>query len=62
MRSIERRAFQSAAVKEVGEGSTLPITGCYADAIYDAIGVRIYDLPLTPEKVWRAIQERKEKS
>ncbi|MGE5817342.1 MAG: 4-hydroxybenzoyl-CoA reductase subunit alpha [Deltaproteobacteria bacterium] len=46
-------------VKEVGEGATLPTMGCYANAIYDAIGVRIYDLPLTPEKVWRAIQERK---
>jgi len=45
--------------KEVGEGATLPTMGCYANAIYDAIGVRIYDLPLTPEKVWRAIQERK---
>jgi len=46
-------------VKEVGEGATLPTMGCYANAIYDAIGVRIYDLPLTPEKVWRAVQERK---
>jgi 4-hydroxybenzoyl-CoA reductase subunit alpha len=46
-------------VKEVGEGATLPTMGCYANAIYDAIGVRLYDLPLTPEKVWRAIQERK---
>jgi len=44
--------------KEVGEGATLPTMGCYANAIYDAIGVRIYDLPLTPEKVWRAIQQR----
>ncbi len=46
-------------VKEVGEGATLPTMGSYANAIYDAIGVRIYDMPLTPEKVWRAIQERK---
>lgn len=46
-------------VKEVGEGATLPTMGCYANAIYDAIGIRIYDMPLTPEKVWRAIQERK---
>ncbi|MBI4321759.1 MAG: molybdopterin-dependent oxidoreductase, partial [Chloroflexi bacterium] len=45
--------------KEVGEGATLPTMGSYANAIYDAIGVRIYELPLTPEKVWRAIQQRK---
>jgi len=46
-------------VKEVGEGATLPTMGSYANAIYDAIGVRLYDLPLTPEKVWRAIREKK---
>lgn len=49
-------------VKEVGEGATLSTMGSYANAIYDAIGVRIYDLPLTPEKVWRAIQGRKSQS
>jgi len=49
-------------VKEVGEGATLPTMGSYANAIYDAIGVRLYDLPLTPEKVWRAIHERKKPS
>jgi 4-hydroxybenzoyl-CoA reductase subunit alpha len=36
--------------------------GCYANAIYDAIGVRLYDLPLSPEKVWKAIQDRKKLS
>jgi putative selenate reductase molybdopterin-binding subunit len=28
------------------------------NAVYDAVGVLIPDLPLTPEKVWRALQER----
>ncbi len=46
-------------VKEVGEGATVPTMGCYANAIYDAIGIRVYDMPINPEKVWRAIQERK---
>lgn len=46
-------------VKEVGEGATIPTMGSYTNAIFDAIGIRIYDMPLTPEKVWRAIQERK---
>jgi 4-hydroxybenzoyl-CoA reductase subunit alpha len=49
-------------VKEVGEGATLPTMGSYANAIYDAIGVRLYDLPLSPEKVWKAIQGRKKLS
>jgi CO/xanthine dehydrogenase Mo-binding subunit len=29
-----------------------------ANAVYDAIGIRVFDLPLTPEKVLRALKER----
>ena len=45
-------------VKEVGEGATLPTMGCFANAITNAVGVRIESLPLTYEKVWRALRER----
>jgi 4-hydroxybenzoyl-CoA reductase alpha subunit len=45
--------------KEVGEGSTLPVIGAIANAIEDAIGVRIKSLPITPEKVLRALRQRK---
>lgn len=48
-------------VKEVGEGSTNPTMGCFANAIYDAMGVRINSLPLTYEKVWKALKEKREK-
>ena len=48
-------------VKEVGEGATTPTMGCLANAIYDAMGVRIGSLPLTYEKVWRAMKEKREK-
>lgn len=48
-------------VKEVGEGATTPTMGCLANAIYDAMGVRIEGLPLTYEKVWRAMKEKREK-
>jgi len=41
--------------KEVGEGATLPIFGALANAIADAIGVRIFNLPITPQKVLDAI-------
>ncbi len=44
--------------KEVGEGATLPVLGAIANAIADAVGVRIFDLPITPEKVLRAIERR----
>ena len=37
--------------KEVGEGSLLPVLGAIANAIYDACGVRVTELPITPEKI-----------
>ena len=48
--------------KEVGEGATLPVLGAIANAVADATGVRIYDLPITAEKVLRAIKGKKEAS
>ncbi len=47
--------------KEAGEGLVSPTLPAIANAIYDAIGVRMTDPPFTPEKVLRAIKE-KEKS
>ncbi len=41
--------------KEVGEGSSLPVMGAVANAVADAIGVRISELPITPEKILRAL-------
>lgn len=48
--------------KEVGEGATLPILGAIANAVADAIGVRIFELPITPEKVLNAINSKKKKA
>ena len=45
--------------KEVGEGATLPVFGALANAIADAIGVRIYNLPITPQKILDAINSTK---
>lgn len=36
--------------KGVSEGTILPMAPAIANAIYDAIGVRVRDLPITPEK------------
>lgn len=47
-------------VKEVGEGSTNPTMGCFRNAIFDAMGVSVNSLPLTYEKVWRAMKEKRE--
>ena len=44
--------------KGIGEGGLLPVASAVGNAFYNAVGVRICDLPLTPEKVWRAIKDR----
>lgn len=45
--------------KGTGEGGLLPVAPAIGNAVYNAIGVRMYDLPLTPEKVWHAIEARR---
>jgi len=42
--------------KEIGEGSTLPVLGAVAHAIANATGVWVTDLPITPEKILRALK------
>ena len=42
--------------KGAGEGGILGIAGAIGAAVNQAAGVAIRDLPLTPERVWRAIR------
>lgn len=42
-----------------GEGGILPVAPAVANALFQGWGVRIKDLPLTPERVWRALQAAK---
>ncbi|TMG21417.1 MAG: xanthine dehydrogenase family protein [Chloroflexi bacterium] len=41
--------------KGMSEGALLPVAPAVAAAVRDATGVVIRDLPLTPERVWRAL-------
>ena len=45
--------------KEVGQGPLLPIMPAVANAVYDAVGVRVDQIPVTPEKILRALQAKK---
>ena len=45
--------------KEAGQGPLLPVMPALANAIFDAVGVRIDELPITPEKVLRALELKK---
>lgn len=44
--------------KEAGEGPLHPSIPAIANAIYDAVGVRMDRLPFSPPLVWRALRER----
>jgi 4-hydroxybenzoyl-CoA reductase subunit alpha len=41
--------------KEVGQGPLLPIMPAVANAVFDAVGVRIDEVPITPEKILKAL-------
>lgn len=41
-----------------GEPAIISMGGVIANAIYDAIGIRLYQLPMTPERVLKAIKEK----
>ena len=41
----------------MSEGALLCVAPAVAAAVRDATGVVIRDLPLTPERVWRALSE-----
>ncbi len=44
-------------VKGISEGSLLVTAPAIAGAVTDAVGVVIRDLPMSPERVWRAMRE-----
>jgi 4-hydroxybenzoyl-CoA reductase subunit alpha len=47
--------------KEVGEGAIMPTIPAILNAVRDATGVTITELPLTPERVLMAIKEKQKK-
>jgi 4-hydroxybenzoyl-CoA reductase subunit alpha len=44
--------------KEVGQGPLLPVIPAVANAIYDAVGVRVDEVPISPDKVVKARQQK----
>jgi putative selenate reductase molybdopterin-binding subunit len=50
--------FGVKAVAEIPLDGVAPAVG---NAVYDAIGVQVLDIPITPEKVWRALRNRSKK-
>jgi CO/xanthine dehydrogenase Mo-binding subunit len=46
--------------KGMGEPAFAPVAASIANAVADAIGARVYDLPITPEKVVMALARKEE--
>ena len=44
--------------KGIGEPSLTPVAPAIANAIADAIGVRIFEMPITPERIIRALKQK----
>jgi len=42
--------------KGIGEAATNPCAAAYANALYDALGIRFRDLPITPERILSALR------
>jgi xanthine dehydrogenase molybdenum-binding subunit len=53
--------FGPFGAKGIGEPGLVPTAPAIANAIYDAVGVRIRELPITPEKVLAALKEKRAK-
>ena len=58
---ITNDPFGPYGVKEASEATTCTGAPAVINAIYDATGVMIKNMPATPEKVWRALKEKKAK-
>jgi hypothetical protein len=43
--------------KEAGQGPLLPMMPAVANAVYDALGVRVDEIPVTPDKVLKALDK-----
>jgi len=43
-------------VRGIGEGPHIPVAAAISNAIMDAVGVRIADMPLTSERVYKALR------
>ena len=60
--TVTRSPHHPLGVKGIGEAGTIASTAAVYNAVLDALkplGVKRLDMPFTPERVWRAIQEAK---
>jgi aerobic carbon-monoxide dehydrogenase large subunit len=56
-RTVTPSPHNELGVKGSGETATVPAAAAIANAICDAVGARDIPMPITPEKVWRALAQ-----
>ena len=62
-RTVTPTPVNPLGVKGVGETGTIASTAAVVNAVIDALaplGIKHLDMPLTPQRIWRAMQSRKE--
>jgi nicotinate dehydrogenase subunit B len=52
---IDRPGPPPVGAGEAGEAATAPVVATLANAIFDAVGVRLRQVPVTPERVTQAL-------
>ncbi len=45
--------------KGIGEPSLIPVAAAVANALYDATGIRFTEIPITAERLYRALKEKR---
>ncbi|MFC2030188.1 xanthine dehydrogenase family protein molybdopterin-binding subunit [Chloroflexota bacterium] len=45
--------------KGLGEAATNPVAAAYANAIHNALGIRFYELPITPERILHGLRSER---
>ena len=46
--------------KSIGESSLNPAAAAVCNAIYNAVGVRVHQIPVTPERLWALLEARRQ--
>ena len=56
---MDGRLASEFGAKGIGESALIPVAPAIANAIFDAVGVRIKDLPIKAEKIFLALEDLK---
>ena len=59
---IPDNEFNTTGTKGLGEPATIPTAAAIANAVYDAIGIRVTDSPINPIQLARLLAEQRKEA